>query len=461
MPGPARSVAESRGRLGLAPISACSRRRAALTSDVMESSGTSQFRSPLAGLGIFLRDFLPEQSLQLLFPLGSFLLLLGGTHFWYELQLPGVSEALRQSPRFPVDPYALQRFTHALTAWAGLADLLARNFAQFAFLASLILWVLNIPKAASRFAAWVFLPACLALVAFPVYMIATARQRNAAVDDLLNSLYLSVPAHNWFPGLSYGFYLTVAGLIVLAVSLALVRRGKVSLPVRFRGSAKAQGPGTEKTSGDGHSVFIFIIATTVLALAVADSIALPQLLRSSPPKVLSGTFSVFEWGTAFGSAVAAAVVAFVCAGEGRTRLLHQTIRAPFAGIGLAVALPLALIFVPRLLFKLLEGFGVVVTPFGWREMLVPQPLPSILIVYAIALLEEFALRGYLQPTLESIFGVKRSIFLTALLWSLLPLSFGLVDWSLMPVLSKVPGASLLVQIAILIVYSVAFGWIYI
>ena len=79
-------------------------------------------------------------------------------------------------------------------------------------------------------------------------------------------------------------------------------------------------------------------------------------------------------------------------------------------------MPFAAIVVPRGLFEMFSNsvLGGAPWAYGWMEVL-PGPFPKILVVYAIALFEEFALRGYLQGTLERHFSLKRSIFLTALL----------------------------------------------
>jgi membrane protease YdiL (CAAX protease family) len=425
----------------------------------MEPTTQPEYRSPASRLGNFLRDFLPEQNLQLLFPLGSFLLLLGASHFWYRIQLPGVWEAARQL-HSQVDSDALQQFTRSLTAWVALQEQFARYLVQLAFLASLILWTLPVRKALSRFAVWVFLPVGFALAAFPAYLIATAHRRNAFLDAFVNSLHVAPLKHSWFPGLGEGFYLTIAGLIVFAFGLFLVRGRTISLPLRFRGAAEVNEPSPEEASHDGRNVFIFVIVTVTLAVVISNSIALPQLLGKNPLRSWSGTFPVFEWAIALANAATAACLALVLFPKEKWQMLHRLLRVqPFRSYVLAVAIPLAVVLIPRFLLGGPFQFDRW-TPESF-ELFIPHPLPWVLIVYAIAFFEEFAVRGYLQTTLRRHLDLKRSIFLTALLWGLLPLGFGMTN-SLVEakVYTQILGLPYLVSLATLIVYSVPLGWLY-
>ena len=93
----------------------------------MAPAPSSGYISPPARLAAFLRDFLPEQNLQPLFPLGSFLLLLGVSHAWYRLELPGLFETLRQRD-FKVEPDSFRQFTHSYAAWVQIEEQIAQSF---------------------------------------------------------------------------------------------------------------------------------------------------------------------------------------------------------------------------------------------------------------------------------------------------------------------------------------------
>ena len=140
-----------------------------------------EYRSPIERLAHFIRSFLPAQNLQLLFPLGSFLLLLGASHVWYQLRLPGVFEAMHQQ-NFQIDSNAFQQFNHSYNVWVVVEEQIAMGLVRFACFASLVIWGLALRRIVSRFIAWVFLPAGLALAAFSTFLVATTRQRNAALD---------------------------------------------------------------------------------------------------------------------------------------------------------------------------------------------------------------------------------------------------------------------------------------
>ena len=96
--------------------------------------------SPIQRLAHFIRDFLPAQSLQLLFPLGSFLLFLGASRAWYLLRLPQEFDAFLRQQNYQIDPNAYQRFTHAYQAWVVIEESIAMAAVRFAFFASLVLW---------------------------------------------------------------------------------------------------------------------------------------------------------------------------------------------------------------------------------------------------------------------------------------------------------------------------------
>jgi membrane protease YdiL (CAAX protease family) len=97
--------------------------------------------------------------------------------------------------------------------------------------------------------------------------------------------------------------------------------------------------------------------------------------------------------------------------------------------------------------------------YGAFELL-PALTPQILLVYVIALFEELALRGFLQGTLEKHLSLKRSIFLTGLLWTVLPLGYGMAQPLYGSHVMRIPGVSFLVCVAVLIIYSVPLGWLF-
>jgi membrane protease YdiL (CAAX protease family) len=424
----------------------------------MESPTNREYRSPIERLALFIRDFLPVQSLQLLFPLGSFLLLLGASHSWYLLRLPQEFEAVLQQRNYQVDPNAYQRFTHAYQAWVVVEESIAMAVVRFASFASLVLWCVSLRKIVSRFISWVFLPAGTALAAFPIFLIATTRQRNAFVDAWITAAHISPPAvRPWFPTLNMGFYLSVGGLVVLTVGLVLLRDGAISLPLKFRPIVKELRPEEESSTARDLSAFVIVMA--VWSFVEGWVLFIPTFLGSKGFYWNSRSFFVIQWAPDLANAVAAAGLAFFLFRAERLNTLAQLFRKkPFRDYTLALALPLAVVLIPR--FLLGVAFKPYLEPDEWPKLFIPHPLPWVLIAYAIAFFEEFAVRGYLQITLEKHLSLKRSIFLTGLLWSFF-LGFGMVnslpyDWAF----AQFPGVSLLVRFATLIIYSVPLGWLY-
>lgn len=419
---------------------------------------TRQYRSPIQRVGSFLRDFLPEQKLQLLFPLGSLLLLLGTSYSWYRLDLPGVAEVLCIRDHH-VDAATFQGFTRSYFVWVQLEELIARAMTQIAFVATLILWTLPSRKIISKFLAWVFFPAGLALVAFETFLISTAAQRNAFTDAFITAVGAVHPTtRSSFPPLAEGVYLAIAGLCLLAVSLALVRQGKISLPVRFRNSRQLTAPQKEGMYRDGRDFFILLVATLVVAASIAWTLAVPSFF-GNPHIWNSPSFPVWEWGQALATAIAVCCLALTFLGPTRSEPL-QVHKKDARLYLLAIAIPLATAWTPRFVLVNVASFGRW-PPSEEVDLFVPHPLPRVLVVYLIALCSEFVLRAYIQTTLEKYVSLKRAIFVTGLFWSLLPLSFGITH-SLLGAKNypKIPGLALLITLTTLIIYSVPLGWLY-
>lgn len=422
-----------------------------------ESASTPEYHSPVARIARFVRDFLPAQYLQLLFPLGSVLLLIGASSGWYRLNLPGVFEAMQQW-RSLIDPNTFARFTHYITDWVSIEEQIARVFAVFASIASLVLWCLSLRDVIRKFIVWVFLPAGFALVAFQAFLLATTRQRDAAFNAITIAAHVPLPATRpWFPTLGEGIFFTLSGLIVFAVALQLVRRQIVSLPLRFRDTADEKGPSLQESSRSSKDIFAFMIGTTICTLVVSLGID-SWLLLENDKSWNSHSFIALQWAPYLVDAIAAAVIAFQILRIEKLGVINRLFaRRPVREYLVALAIPFACILLPRFFL------GVASQPFidlyEWNRFFIPHPLPWVLIVFVIAFFEEFAIRGYLQTALESHFSLNRSIFLTGILWALL-LGFGMSQSLPHTALAHFPGVSLIARFATLVIYSVPLGWLY-
>jgi len=415
-------------------------------------------RSPIQRRAHFIRDFLPAQNLQLLFPLGSFLLLLGASRAWYLLRLPQEFDAFLRQQNYQIDPDAYQRFTHAYQTWVSIEESIAMAAVRFAFFASLVLWCVSLRKIVSKFVAWVFLPAGLALTIFPMFLIATTRRRNAFVDAWIAAAHVPPPTvRPWFPTLNLGFNLAVSGLMVLAAGLILVRRGTISLPLRFRATEIAEAR-PEETSSIARDVSTFVIVMAVWTFIAGWALLIPTLLGMKSFYWNDRSFFVIQWAPALANAVTAAGLAFFLWRAERVKALARLLRRqPLRDYALALGLPLAVVLFPR--FLLGVAFKPYLEPDEWPELFLPHPLPWVLVAYVITFFEEFTVRGYLQTALEKHLSLKRSIFLTGLLWSLF-LGFGIANSLPYGAFAQFPGVSLLVRFATLIIYSVPLGWLY-
>ena len=312
----------------------------------MERTGESGYVSPPARLAAFVRAFIPEQLAQLLFPLASFLLLLGASHPWYHLPVAGFKADM------VANPAEAARVVRALNLVEGWERAVPRFLAQFGFFASLALWTLPLGNIESKLRRWVGLPVGAALVGYPAFLVLTASQRNASLDAFakFSSLPVSV-SHSWFRSLGHGWYLTLAGLGVLAGCLVLVRRNFISLPVRFRGNTEL---GDRDNSDPGREVFIFVIGTIVLATVVSIPLFSTALLRVQ--LVLGrSAFPIFEWTMASLDAVGAAGLALFLFRDRRWQIVVQSLKVPLlSDCAIGFLLPLGVILIPRFIFKALE-----------------------------------------------------------------------------------------------------------
>ena len=324
----------------------------------------------------------------------------------------------------------------------------------------MILWGLPARQIVSKFVKWVFLPAGFALVGFQVLLIATRQQRNAFFDAFTVAANVPVPTMRpWFLTLGEGIYLSLGGLLVLAGALILVRQQKVSLPLRFRRSAQAASAHDAETVRDARDVFVFLIVMAVWTLGVSFLLFAPVLIRGYWSWHY-GNFDFLEWVPALVNAAAAACIALIFLRKTRRNALDLLLpKRPPRDYALAVAIPLVVVLIPRFLL------GALFQPDRWTpgpsQLFIPHPLPWVLAIFVIAFFEEFAVRGYLQTTLEQYLSLNRSIFVTGLLWRLLPMGFGMThslveakDYAL------VPGLPYLTSLATLLIYSVPLGWLY-
>lgn len=424
------------------------------------------FRTLRARFTAFVSDFLPESNLQLLFPLASFILFVGASSSWlppsHTLYRPELQQA-------ETDLGWTDLWFNLSSVALVLRYYVAILAGHLAFFASIVLWCLPVRNAARKFAVWVFLPLGLALVYF-LFLVLIGRSETPSV--LASPSQIIVEQLRVFPRrlahLGIGFYVTLLGATLLAICVRAFSVGKISLPLRFRG--QAPGLGVEPDNGLGRRIFFVLALSMLFSIFVLSAIegAIGTSLSISAMRRIAWwpmNFSVVEWAPALLTAIVTVICAII--------ILRDDIHvrpSRISGKPLARHLAFAFLFVlfivclPRIVLNMIQGAPFFLIEYGSGGPVtilgfdVPQPFFWLLLVYPIALLEELVVRGRLQAQLTRRFGLKRAIFLAALLWWVLPLSYGIGPVG-GPRLA-VPGVWALFLILLYAVYSVPLGWLY-
>jgi hypothetical protein len=401
-------------------------------------------RTPFWRLGFFLRDFLPEHELQWLFPLGTFLLLIG----WeYWRGFPGAR----------------------LQAGSLAASVTISIVLRFCYTASFILWIVPVRNPSRAFFRWVFLPLILgvlgSLLILPIgYLSPSSRMESVSqiLVDQVRALPLLLRA------MGYRFFAPCAGVIVLAFALRGVRKGEMPLPVRFRGVDA--GPRDSGAPALSRRFCTFIVAS--LLLSVVFELIIEFVLFSRRGLALSRPFTwprgytLWEWITLVYPPTVAGLCAMKILGESPAEPTIPPVRSFKLDYGVAVVLPLAIALGARMALKVFGEFIFAVSapdwlgfPPTWREIFDSNHgFPWVLVVFLGAWLIEFVLRRFVQDRLTGIFGLQRTIFLTALVWWVLPVlkGFGPVPNLRIPV----PGIAEIISLLSTILFNIPLGWLY-
>jgi membrane protease YdiL (CAAX protease family) len=170
-----------------------------------------------------------------------------------------------------------------------------------------------------------------------------------------------------------------------------------------------------------------LIAATAIAILVQLAIftsMLPTVAGTLPwyddwPR----HFAAFQWLPGLLDGVAVVAIALLVFRPGQTKLPGRPSKSVVWPAVIAIAVPLAVALIPRLFLTGLSDFSTVLPNVPY-DLLGFGAFPWVLIVFAIAALQESVLRVYLQNRFEKKFGFKRACLLVALLWWLLPLSSG-------------------------------------
>lgn len=407
----------------------------------------------LRRLSAFLRDFLPENNLQLLFPFASLVLFVGGSSPWLP---PG---HVLSDPQFQHQDgmlwFDISTRLHLLRYYAIL------DAVSFSFLGSIALWCLPLERLWRKFALWVLLPSAIAVTSFLAIVLSYQAQAPSileSADHALHSALLALPDRVLHLGI--GFYITLLGISLYAGALWVARVYRVPLPVRFA-EPPIRRRDSSQASEVGRKIFAMLIAATAIAILVYLAIFTSMVPASG--KALPWYddwprhFAAFRWlpDLLDGLAVAAIAVFLFRGNQKRAEVSLATSIRSYAAV--AVFLPLAIALLPRLALKGLFNYSTVLSNVPY-EFLGFGAFPWVLVVFAVAALQELVLRAYLQNRFEEKFGFKRACLLVALLWWLLPLSSG---FGPIPGLRiGIPGVRVLVSLLAYVLYNVPLAWLW-
>jgi membrane protease YdiL (CAAX protease family) len=410
-----------------------------MSEETISPSGSLLWRA-----GFFLSDLLPESNLQLLFPLGTFLLLLGWEYWQW----------------FPLN--------HSRTNYIA-AGIIMRLVVRFAYTASLVLWCVPVRNPSRKFFWWVFLPIGLCVLGSLAFFGLGLGGFSSVLEpesDALRDHLRSLP--QLFRGTGIGLWATIAGAFVFFGALHGVREGRFSLPVRFRGTI-SKSAGAPGASNLVRRVFLLLIVSLVLVTLaeICTEVALATLNSNDLPRIFSWPRGLPAWywlTNLFDPAITGVCAAFIFR-VNRDDRIESAREFPAAGYALALLLPLAIAFLPRLGLKiwrefLFAGGGLQAAGFPptWGALFALDSHPWIVLVFLIAWFEEFVLRECLQRRLTERLGLKRAILVVALLWWVLPVYFGFGPIPSLRI--GVPGVSLLVNLLVVITYNIPLGWLY-
>jgi len=418
----------------------------------MSNKVTALLITLLGRLRSFLQDFLLANSLQLLFLLASLMLYVGASYPW----LPPKHVLFNLEYQHPDG-----------TLWFDIStrSLVLRYYAilyvvHLGFLGSLALWCLPVRNLWRKFAGWVLLPGGLAVTCFTAIVLLSHPQPPSLLES--PGQILQDDLHSFLERLlqlGTGFYITLLGMALCAVALRIAAVRGVPLPIQFRESGHPQWAAKEEKTAP--RLFVLIVVTALAAAAIEMGILVPMVPApgTSLPWYDSRPhfFAAWQWFPELLEGLVVAVCAILLfrpSGQTGTSQHKRSIRS---FIAVAVLVPLSIPIVPRLVLKALFTFSTLLSNVPY-EFLGFGAFPWVLVVFAIAALQEFTLRVYLQDRLERKFGFKRGCLLTALLWWLLPLNSGFGPFPDLRV--GVPGLSVLVSLLVLILYNVPLAWLW-
>jgi hypothetical protein len=303
----------------------------------------------------------------------------------------------------------------------------------------------------------------------PALIVLNSQPRSVLDQNGRNPLRgLKLPLRALILNSGTGFQLAVLGLILSLLAALLLRARKAALPVQF---GPPPLPTTQEAFGSPiPRQKIFAVYVLTFFGLVGGLVSLPSssiLLRffdSAWPTKVQQSFSSWFFGA---QSLLSSIPLFLLAlwtldKNRRARLREAAHRPPARILGLALALPVAVYWFPRVVAYAIDRIAwaqhwnsSVTAPPPGLYFHIPALGPHLLLYALVAAFSEWSWRGCVQPQFIGTFGVSRGIFLLGILYgSVQSLSFPAV-------IGGLPGffVHLVLQLVWGIVWSIIFGWL--
>ncbi len=220
-----------------------------------------------------------------------------------------------------------------------------------------------------------------------------------------------------------GLHFALLGLISIALGELRLRRGLAVLPIHLKLSSQqpcdislVQSDQPDWTKFVWFAITLMnqigLIAGAIGAFTIGGTIDIIYLRYfHSHPIWLVRIFTL-----TIVPAVFLTLILFFT-GKSWREILRSAFRLPFPEyFAIAFLLPIAIYSVPQIFAEIRDPSHWIALPLGAADSRLPLPL-ILFELFLLALVEEIAWRGYLQPRFIARFGLYRGIFFVGLVWA--------------------------------------------
>jgi len=361
----------------------------------------------------FLRSVIPQDPAQLLFLVGSTLLLIC-------MQLRCIPLSQNYAPGSSTLPSYLfdDQFARAQQSWL-IFSICARLPIVFAGAAGLFICFRPGPRPLRRSLLFVCLPSIAGLALLCSRFLTFTEHWNSPPVSIFEHRIHSQSwvLHTWW-SMGPALHMSVLGIALVLIFLSRQALGLTSLPLSLPHS-----DGSALHIDGGWKRIEILVWTSMIGIFLVNLVtgALFLAAYGLEPRVLN-----FPALVPVMAAVGIGLLVFVAAwavGENRSKDFKEFIR--LSGVKLAVfavAIPVAINLIPNFVAYVFDriqwgihGFGQYSPPIFARYFQFPAPF--YFWYFPGAFLEEIIWRGYLQPRFVERYGALRGIFLIGLSWS--------------------------------------------